>query len=117
MNIFVKMFDNKIVIDNAGAFMPPTTAETVYDAHNPRNTNMMWALYYFDYVQCAFEGTRRMRQGMLDANLPEPTFVQKQIWTFRFLLLYIITWNIVATLLEQKLLTELIRKFMRVFLN
>lgn len=63
MNIFVKMFEDKMVVESPGAFMPPTTSDTVYDAHNPRNPNLMWALYYFDYVQCAFEGTRRMRAG------------------------------------------------------
>jgi ATP-dependent DNA helicase RecG len=83
MNIFVKMFDDKLVIESPGSFMPPTTADTVYDAHNPRNPNLMWALYYFDFVQCAFEGTRRMRQGMLDANLPAPKFLQKQVGTFQ----------------------------------
>lgn len=83
MNIFVKMFEDKMVIESPGAFMPPTTAKTVYDAHNPRNPNLMWALYYFDYVQCAFEGTRRMREGMRAANLPDPRFTQKQIGTFQ----------------------------------
>ena len=83
MNIFVKMFEDKMVIESPGAFMPPTTATTVYEAHNPRNPNLMWALYYFDYVQCAFEGTRRMRQDMRDANLPDPRFAQKQIGTFQ----------------------------------
>lgn len=83
MNIYVKMFEDKMVIESPGAFMPPTTAESVYDAHNPRNPNLMWALYYFDYVQCAFEGTRRMRQGMRDANLPDPQFVQAQAGTFK----------------------------------
>ena len=82
MNIFVKMFEDKLVIESPGSFMPPTTAETVYDAHNPRNPNLMWGLYYFDYVQCAFEGTRRMRQEMRDANLPDPKFSQKQVGTF-----------------------------------
>jgi predicted HTH transcriptional regulator len=61
MNIFIKMFNDKFVVESPGAFLPPTTAETVFDAHNPRNPNTMWALYYFDFVQCAFEGTRRMR--------------------------------------------------------
>ncbi|TXM71458.1 hypothetical protein FV218_15095 [Methylobacterium sp. WL69] len=83
MNIFVKMFEDKMIIESPGAFMPPTTAATVYEAHNPRNPNLMWALYYFDYVQCAFEGTRRMRQDMRDANLPDPRFAQKQIGTFQ----------------------------------
>lgn len=35
MNVFVKMFEDKMVIESPGAFMPPTTPETVYDAHNP----------------------------------------------------------------------------------
>jgi len=83
MNIFVKMFEDKIVIESPGSFLPPTTPATVYDAHNPRNSNLMWALFYFDYVQCAFEGTRRMRQGMRDANLPDPLFLQKQSGTFQ----------------------------------
>lgn len=36
-NIFVKIFDDKSVVESPGAFVPPTTATTVYDAHNPRN--------------------------------------------------------------------------------
>jgi ATP-dependent DNA helicase RecG len=83
MNIFVKMFEDKFVVESPGAFLPPTTAETVFDAHNPRNPNTMWALYYFDFVQCAFEGTRRMRSVMREANLPDPIFVQKMAGTFQ----------------------------------
>jgi len=83
MNIFVKMFEDKIVVESPGAFLPPTTAETVFDAHNPRNPNTMWAMYYFDFVQCAFEGTRRMRSVMREANLPDPIFVQKAAGTFQ----------------------------------
>ena len=83
MNIFVKMFEDKFVVESPGSFLPPTTAETVFDAHNPRNPNIMWALYYFDYVQCAFEGTRRMRASMREANLPDPIFVQRTTGTFQ----------------------------------
>jgi ATP-dependent DNA helicase RecG len=61
MNVFVKLFEDKFVVESPGAFLPPTTASTVFDAHNPRNPNTMWALHYLDFVQCAFEGTRRMR--------------------------------------------------------
>jgi len=82
MNIFVKMFEDKMVIESPGGFMPPTTAETVYDTHNPRNPHLMWRLYYFEYVQCAFEGTRRMRSAMREAHLPDPIFAQKQVGTF-----------------------------------
>ena len=82
MNIFVKMFEDKLVIESPGSFMPPTTADTVYDTHNPRNPHLMWGLYYLDFVQCAFEGTRRMREGMREANLPDPKFSQKQAGAF-----------------------------------
>lgn len=83
MNIFVKMFEDKFVVESPGSFLPPTTAETVFDAHNPRNPNIMWALYYFDFVQCAFEGTRRMRDSMRAANLPDPIYVQRTTGTFQ----------------------------------
>lgn len=82
MNIFVKLFEDKFVVESPGSFMPPTTAATVYESHNPRNPNLMWGLYYFDYVQCAFEGTRRMREAMRRANLPDPAFIEKQSGTF-----------------------------------
>lgn len=83
MNIFVKMFEDKLVIESPGGFMPPTTAATVYEAHNPRNPNLMWALYYFNHVLCAFEGTRRMRDDMRRANLPDPIFDQQQVGTHK----------------------------------
>lgn len=83
MNIYVKMFEDKFVVESPGSFMPPTRESTVYDAHNPRNPNLMWGLYYFEYVQCAFEGTRRMREGMRQASLPDPVFTQKQLGTFQ----------------------------------
>lgn len=83
MNIFVKLFEDRIVVESPGSFLPPTTAATVFEAHNPRNPNTMWALHYFDFVQCAFEGTRRMRDTMRSANLPDPIFVQNAEGTFR----------------------------------
>jgi ATP-dependent DNA helicase RecG len=83
MNIFFKMFEDKVVVESPGSFMPPTTPATVYEAHNPRNPNLMWGLYYFDFVQCAFEGTRRMRDGMRRAHLPDPRFMQRTGGAFR----------------------------------
>ena len=83
MPIFVKMFDDKFVVESPGSFLPPTTADTVYEAHNPRNSNLMWAMYYFDWVQCAFEGTRRMRDTMRSANLPDPIFSSKESGVFQ----------------------------------
>ncbi len=79
MTIFVKMFDNRLVIESPGGFPPPVTAENIYDHHNPRNPHLMDALYYLDYVKCAHEGTNRMRTMMLEANLPAPEFAQKEV--------------------------------------
>ena len=79
MNIFVKMFDNRLVVESPGAFPPPVTPDNIYDTHNPRNPHLMNALFYLDYVKCAHEGTRRMRDFMREANLPEPEFTQKEI--------------------------------------
>ena len=81
MNIFVKMFANKMVVESPGGFLPPTTAETVYDSHNPRNPYIMEALFYLEFVHCAYEGTRRMRETMKVNNLPPPEFVQKEMVT------------------------------------
>ena len=79
MNIFVKMFNDRLVIESPGAFPPPVTPENIYDTHNPRNPHLMNALFYLDYVKCAHEGTRRMRDYMKEANLPEPEFAQKEV--------------------------------------
>ena len=81
MNIFVKMFADKMVVESPGGFLPPTTADTVYESHNPRNPYIMEALFYLDFVHCAYEGTRRMRETMKANNLPPPEFAQKEMAT------------------------------------
>lgn len=77
--ITVKMFDNRLVVESPGGFQPPTTAETVYDSHNPRNPHLMTALFYLDFVKCAHEGARRMRDTMEQASLPTPIWEQKDL--------------------------------------
>ena len=75
-NIFVKIFDDRFVVESPGGFVPPTTAETVYNAHNPRNPYLMEAMMHLELTFCGFEGTRRMRKAMKTAKLPEPRFNQ-----------------------------------------
>jgi ATP-dependent DNA helicase RecG len=77
MNIFIKMFDDRLVIESPGAFPPFVTPENIYDSHHPRNPHLMNALYFLNFVKCANEGTRRMRDTMADMNLPHPEFQQK----------------------------------------
>jgi ATP-dependent DNA helicase RecG len=76
MVTFIKVFDDRFVVESPGGFLHPTTPATVYDAHNPRNPYTMEALFYLDIVHCGTEGTRRMRASMREANLPVPEFAQ-----------------------------------------
>jgi ATP-dependent DNA helicase RecG len=74
--IFVKMFDDRLEVESPGAFLPFVTPENIYDVHRPRNPFLMDAMYYLDYVKCAHEGTRRMRELMQNQDLPVPEFHQ-----------------------------------------
>ena len=76
MPIFVKMFDDKLVIESPGLFPPSVTPENIYESHHPRNPHMMDAMFYLEYVKCAHEGTRRIRDTMKEQSLPPPIFFQ-----------------------------------------
>jgi ATP-dependent DNA helicase RecG len=79
MNIFVKMFDDRLVIESPGGFPPLVTSENIYDMHVPRNPYLMEAMYYMKFVKCAHEGTRRIRDTMTSLGLPKPEFEHKEI--------------------------------------
>ena len=79
MPIFVKMFDDRLVIESPGPFPPFVTPENIYDMHQPRNPHLMDAMFYLEYVRCAHEGTRRIRDTMKDMLLPEPEFKQSEV--------------------------------------
>jgi ATP-dependent DNA helicase RecG len=78
MNIFIRMFDDRLEIESPGGFPPLVNANNIYDVHHPRNPYLMDAMYYLKFVKCAHEGTRRIRDTMLDMNLPLPEFAQKE---------------------------------------
>jgi ATP-dependent DNA helicase RecG len=78
MNIFVKMFDDKLVIESPGGFPPLVTPENIYMMHHPRNPTLMRAMFYLDLVKEHSEGTKRMRDEMSAMSLPEPIFEQTQ---------------------------------------
>jgi ATP-dependent DNA helicase RecG len=78
MNIFIKMFDDRLIIESPGGFPPTVTPENIYTMHNPRNPVLMEAMFYLDLVKCANEGTKRMRESMTSLSLPLPEFAQKQ---------------------------------------
>ena len=76
MPIFVKMFDDRLVIESPGPFPPLVTPSNIYDTHQPRNPHLMDAMFYLDYVKCAHERTRRIRDTMIEMKLPTPEFKQ-----------------------------------------
>jgi ATP-dependent DNA helicase RecG len=78
MPIFVKMFDDRLVVESPGPFPPLVTPKNIYDMHHPRNPQLMDAMFYLEYVKCAHEGTRRIRDTMEAMSLPAPEFSQKQ---------------------------------------
>jgi len=53
MNVFVKMFDDKLTIESPGGFPPLVTPENIYVTHHPRNPVLMHAMFY----------SRRVRAG------------------------------------------------------
>lgn len=79
MNIFVKMFDDRLVIESPGGFPPLVTPENIFTSHHPRNPQLMRALFYMNIVKCHNEGTRRMRDSMQLMRLPVPQFEQKEV--------------------------------------
>lgn len=79
MPIFVKMFDDRLVVESPGPFPPFVTPQNIYEMHQPRNPNLMDAMFYLEFVKCAHEGTRRIRDTMAEMQLPQPEFRQSEI--------------------------------------
>lgn len=77
MNIFIKMFDDRLEIESPGAFPPLVNPQNIYDVHHPRNPILMDAMYYLRFVKCAHEGTRRIRDTMTAIGLPAPEFKER----------------------------------------
>jgi len=76
MNVFVRMFDDRVEFESPGGFPGIVTPENIYEIHEPRNPFLMEAMYYLRFVKCAREGTRRMRETMKSFSLPAPEFSQ-----------------------------------------
>ena len=78
MPIFVKMFDDRLEIESPGPFPPFVNPSNIYNTHQPRNPSLMDALFYLEYVKCAHEGTRRIRDTMAGMKLPKPEFTESK---------------------------------------
>jgi ATP-dependent DNA helicase RecG len=78
MNIFIRMFDDRIEIESPGGFPPLVTPENIYDTEHPRNPFLFNVMFYLKLVRAAREGTRRIRDSMQLWELPKPEFSQKE---------------------------------------
>ena len=80
MPIFIKMFDDRLVVESPGGFPPFVSPDNIYDPfiQHPRNPQLMDAMFYLEYVKAAHEGVRRMRDKMVEMKLPIPEFSEKQ---------------------------------------
>jgi ATP-dependent DNA helicase RecG len=77
MNIFVKMFNDRLVVESPGGFPPFVSPANIYECSHPRNPHIMSAMFHLHFVKAANEGTRRMRDTMSKMNLPTPEFAEK----------------------------------------
>jgi ATP-dependent DNA helicase RecG len=78
MNIFIRMFDDRIEIESPGGFPPLVTPENIYETEHPRNPHLFNVMFYLKLVRAAREGTRRIRDSMKLWELPKPEFSQKE---------------------------------------
>lgn len=78
MNIFIRMFDDRLEIESPGPFPPLVTPSNIYDTHQPRNPYLMDAMFYLDFCKMNREGTRRMKEAMEDVGLETPIFEQQE---------------------------------------
>ncbi len=76
--IFVKMFDDRLVVESPGTVPPFVTPENIYDMHHPRNPQLMDAKFYLEYVKCGNEGIAVSAIPWAAMSLPKPEFSQRQ---------------------------------------
>ncbi len=78
MNIFIKMFEDRLEIVSPGAFPPLVNPDNIYYTQHARNPHLMDVMIYLGYVRAAREGARRIRDSMAALELPKPEFRQRQ---------------------------------------
>lgn len=71
--IFVKLFDDRLIIENPGSFMPSISPDNF--VHKPRNPFLMFVLREYGEVRCISEGTKRIRRELQNAKLPQTQYI------------------------------------------
>jgi len=67
--IFVKMFDDHLLVENPGGFMPSVTPDNLF--HKPRNPFLMFVLREFGEVRCISEGTQKDQARTTGSQAPD----------------------------------------------
>jgi ATP-dependent DNA helicase RecG len=75
--IFIKMFDDHMMVESPGGFMPSVTPENLF--HKPRNPFLMLVLREYGEVRCISEGTKRIKRELQEAKLPSILYRSDQI--------------------------------------
>jgi hypothetical protein len=70
--VWIRHFDDRLEVISPGSYPLGVTPDNLI--HTPRNTNLMEALRYLNFVRMAEEGVRIMREAMRNAGLPAPRF-------------------------------------------
>jgi predicted HTH transcriptional regulator len=70
--IWIRHFDDRFEVTSPGSYPLGVTPDNLI--HTPRNTNLMEAMRYVNFVRMTEEGIARMRQAMRNAGLPPPRF-------------------------------------------
>lgn len=73
---FVKLFEDRLVIENPGSFMPSISPDNF--VHKPRNPFLMFVLREYGEVRCISEGTKRIKREVQNARLPQTQWVDTQ---------------------------------------
>jgi predicted HTH transcriptional regulator len=68
--VWIRHFDDRFEVTSPGRYPLGVTPDNLI--HTPRNTHLMEALRYLDFVHMAEEGTKTMRRVMLNTGLPTP---------------------------------------------
>jgi ATP-dependent DNA helicase RecG len=84
-NVVVEIFDNRVEITNPGGLSKGLRPENFGKQSLTRNPIIAGLLQRCKYVEKAGTGIQRMREGMREAGLPEPTFEFTPFFTVMFL--------------------------------
>jgi len=83
-NVVVEIFDSRVEISNPGGLPKGLKPENFGKYSLARNPLIAGLLHRCNYIEKAGTGILRMRDGMRNADLPEPTFEFSEFFTVTF---------------------------------